>query len=768
MRDLLRGNRQGKLIDWLKIDSWIDSGLYSAWIGFRDWWSAYSSFFGRFEVKGPVRALNEIACEAMTLGTAGLVVLAAFALPAFEIAQGKINLSDEYSVTFLDRYGNEIGKRGLLRDDSVPLEEIPDHMIKATLATEDRRFFDHFGVDVMGTLRALGENMRSDSVVQGGSSITQQLAKNMFLSPERSLARKIKEAVIAIYLENHYTKPELLKLYFDRAYLGGGSYGVEAAAQYYFNKSIRDVTLAEAAMLAGMFKAPTRYAPHINLASSRGRANLVLSNMVEAGYLSEGQVFGARMNPAKIVERGDANTPDYFLDWAFEEVRRLMRNKPNHIVVARTTVDLGLQRMADDSMAQIMKQYSRSRNFDNGAVVSMDLDGAVRVMVGGKDYGESQFNRASQAYRQPGSSFKAYVYLTALENGFTPNTVVSDGHVSCGRWSPKNYSGGFRGRMTVRLAYAKSINTIAVKLSLQAGREKVIANLQKMGIMHVKKTCSLALGDTGLTPLQHTGAYAVFASGGLSVRPYGIEEIRTLGGELVYNHDRDEPERKQLFDRKVVEQLNSLMQSVVMEGTGRRAQLDYTYSAGKTGTSTAYRDAWFLGYTGQYVTGVWLGNDNFKPMSRITGGSFPAEIWQKYMIAAHDTDNIPQIPGLELHPVQVAEQERLRAAMAQNTSAETPVLQSPESVKDMSTATRQVLGKISTLLKDARPVTGEPKGPDRAAAVAPSDGVATQPSLASARPADGVTITEDVGISISAEPESSLSAGRDTGTPLPQ
>jgi penicillin-binding protein 1A len=761
LRDILRGNRRGKLIDWLKIDSWIDSGIYSGWTGFRDWWSSYSTFFGRFEVKGPVRTLNELACEALTLSTAGLLVLSAFALPAFEVAQGKINLSDEYSVTFLDRYGNEIGKRGLLRDDSVPLADIPDHMIKATLATEDRRFFDHFGVDVMGTLRALAENARADSVVQGGSSITQQLAKNMFLSPERSLARKIKEAVIAIYLENHYTKPELLKLYFDRAYLGGGSYGVEAAAQYYFNKSIRDVTLSEAAMLSGMFKAPTRYAPHINLAASRGRANLVLSNMVEAGYLSEGQVFGARMNPAKIVERIDSNTPDYFLDWAFEEVRRVMRTKPHHIVVARTTVDLGLQRHAEDAMAQTIKLYSRSRNFDNGALVSMELDGAVRAMVGGKDYGESQFNRVSSAYRQPGSSFKGYVYLTALQNGFTPNSVVSDGYVSCGRWSPKNYSGGYRGRMTLRTALAKSINTIAVKLSLQAGREKVLANMQKMGITHLKKTCSLALGDTGMTPLQHTGGYAVFASGGLEVRPYGIEEIRTLGGELVYNHDRDEPARKQIFDRKVIEQLNTMLQAVVTEGTGRRAQLDYTVSAGKTGTSTAYRDAWFIGFTGQYVTGVWLGNDDFTPMSRITGGSFPAEIWQKYMIGAHDTDNIPQIPGLELHPVQVAEQARLRAAMAQNASEEVPVPQPAESVKDMTTATRQILEKMSTLLKDAKPVTGEPTGPRAEAPKTPAPGDSPKPSLAAARP-------EPAGIANTAQPESSLSAGRDSGTPLPQ
>lgn len=736
MRDFLQGGGRGKFIDWLKIDSWIDSGLYAAWTGFLDWWAGYSSFFNRFEVKGPLRALNELACEGLTLSVGGLLVLATFALPAFEIAQGKINLADEYSVTFLDRYGNEIGKRGLLRDDSVPLEEIPDVMIKATLATEDRRFFDHFGVDVMGTFRALAANARNEAVVQGGSSITQQLAKNMFLTPERSLSRKIKEALIAIYLENHYTKPEILKLYFDRAYLGGGSYGVEAAAQYYFNKSIRDVNLAEAAMLAGMFKAPTRYAPHINLAASRARANEVLTNLVEAGFMSEGQVYGARMNPAKIVERGDSNTPDYFLDWAFEEVQRLMAGKEDHILVARTTVDLGLQKAAEDAIKQTIAQFGRSRNFDQGALVSMETDGAVRAMVGGKDYGESQFNRATKAYRQPGSSFKGYVYLTALENGYKPTSVVSDSPVACGRWSPKNYSGGYRGAMNLRTALAKSINTIAVKLSLQVGREKVLANLAKMGINHLKKTCSLALGDNGMTPLEHTGGYAVFAAGGLEVRPYAIEEIRTLsGGDLVYSHDRDEPPRKQIFDREVIGQLNTMLQAVVTEGTGKAAQLDYTYSVGKTGTSSAYRDAWFIGFTGQYVTGVWLGNDDFTPMARVTGGSFPAQTWHTYMVAAHDTDNIPQIVGLPVHPVQAAEQARIAAAMAQNASANTEVAAAPvESVKDMTDATRQILDKLSAMLRDARPLTPSDARPDRAEApAAPAGSVQpAAPSLAAA------------------------------------
>jgi penicillin-binding protein 1A len=699
LRDFLQGNR-GKLIDWLKIDSWIDSGLYNSWTRFLDWWSGYSSFFNKFEVKGFVRALNELACEGLTLGAGALLVLAAFALPAFEIAQGKMNLSDEYSVTFLDRYGKEIGKRGLLRDDSVPLDEIPDIMIKATLATEDRRFFEHFGVDVMGTFRALAANARHDTVVQGGSSLTQQLAKNMFLSPERSLSRKIKEALIAVYLENHYTKPEILKLYFDRAYLGGGSYGVEAAAQYYFGKSIRDVNLAEAAMLAGMFKAPTRYAPHINLVASRARANEVLSNMVEAGYMSEGQVYGARMNPAKIVKRTDTNTPDYFLDWAFEEVQRIMHGKEDHILVARTTVDTGLHRMAEDALETTIATSGRARHFEQGAMVVMETDGVVRALVGGKDYGESQFNRATHAYRQPGSSFKPYVYLTALENGFTPTTVVSGSGAACGRWAPKNYSGDRGGQMMMKDALAKSINTIAVKLSLQVGREKVMANMRKLGVTHLKKTCSLALGDQGMTPLEHLTNYAVFASGGLETHAYGIEAIYALQGRLLYSHVNDGPARKQLFDVKVVETLNTMMQAVVTSGTGKRAQLDYTHSVGKTGTSSNYRDAWFMGFTGQYVAGVWLGNDDFTPMARVTGGSFPAEAWHNFMVAAHDTDNIPTIPGLTAHPAQVAEQKRLQQAAAADSNVIRPAA-TPETVRDMSSATRRVLEKISRLLSGA-------------------------------------------------------------------
>ena len=602
--------------------------------------------------------------------------------------------------------GNEIGKRGLLRDDSVPLEELPDFLIKATLATEDRRFFDHFGVDVMGTIRALAENARADAVVQGGSSLTQQLAKNMFLSPERSLTRKIKEAFIAVYLENHYTKREILKLYFDRAYLGGGSYGVEAAAQFYFGKSIREVSLAEAAMLAGMFKAPTRYAPHIDMAASRARANEVLTNMVEAGYLTEGQVYGARMNPAKIVERGDYYSPDWFLDWAFEEVQRIMVNRKEHILAARTTVDIGLQKMAEQSLQQTLAQYGRARSFDQGALVVMEPDGAVRALVGGKDYGESQFNRATHALRQPGSSFKGYVYLTALENGYKPTSTVSDGYV------------------VLRPLVAEELLRRLPRSHDAGGRPGEIDQHHRREAL---ARCRPRQGSRQHEQDWHHPPQEDLLHGAWRQRPdaarahrrlCGLRRGRSRGSSLCHRGDphsarassstptsATSPPRKQIFDRKVVEMLNTMLQGVVLNGTGKAAQLDFTYSVGKTGTSSNYRDAWFIGFTGQYVVGVWLGNDDFTPMSRVTGGSFPAQTWHNFMVMAHDTDNIPPIPGIAPHPVQVAEQERLaqiQKAAATNTDTET-IIAAPtaESVKDMSSMTRQVLENLGTMLKEA-------------------------------------------------------------------
>lgn len=708
MRDwIFKPNRRHRLVDWWALDAWVDSSIYALWVRLKDIWAAYSNFFGRFHVSGARKIAAEIGSEGATLFVLGLAVMLSFAIPAIDSTnKAGWRTASQYSVTFLDRYGNEIGKRGILFSDAVPLEEIPDHLIKAVLATEDRRFFDHFGLDVIGTFRALRANIEANGVVQGGSSITQQLAKNLFLSSEQTLERKINEAFLALWLEARLTKREILKLYLDRAYLGGGTFGVEAASQYYFGKSVRDIDLAEAAILAGLFQAPSKYAPHVNRARSLARANTVLSNMVDAGFMTEGQVHGARLNPARVVDRSDHWSPDYFLDYAFDEVRRLMKGKDKYVLIARTTVDPELQKLATESVTSTLDRYGRARRARQAALVSMETDGAVRALVGGRDYGESQFNRATNALRQPGSSFKPYVYLTALQNGYTPRSRVVDSPVYCGRWSPKNYSGGYRGAMSLERALAKSINTIAVKLSLDVGRDKVLENLEKMGIKGPRKSCSMALGDTGIPPIMHTAGYAHFANGGKRVRPYAITEIRTETGEVVYDRERDEPEPQQIFERETIETLNRMLTTVVTAGTGGRARLDFTHVAGKTGTSSSYRDAWFMGFTGKYVTGVWFGNDSYRPMGRVTGGNLPAMTWKKYMEKAHANYDIPTIPGLDPHPVQVETRQRMA-----ELQAEDPTLgRSERATRSMPEETRVMLENLIEMFDEAVGTT-----PDREA-----------------------------------------------------
>ena len=700
MRDWLSiRNTRRKLVDWLALDAWIDSGMYDTFEDLRNRWDDYSDFLGRFNLTGYKKVIAEILSEGLTLGTAGLILVLCLALPALEETNKNWRDPGQYSVSFLDRYGNEIGRKGILHDDAVPLEEIPKHMIQAVLATEDRRFYDHFGIDVLGTMRAMVENVKAKSVRQGGSSITQQLAKNLFLSPERSLLRKINELFLAFWLEGHFTKNEILKLYLDRAYLGAGAVGVEAASRFYFDKSIRDVTLAEAAILGGMFKAPTTYAPHINLPNSRARANEVLSNMVEAGYMTEGQVHGARLNPASVVEKPTFYIPHYYLDWAFEEVQRIVRGKGVYVLSARTTVDTELQQFAQNAVTTMLEQEGRNVNVRQAALVSMEPNGAVRAIVGGRDYETSQFNRATQGRRQPGSSFKPYVYLAALQNlGYGPNTSVYDRPITCGRKTFKNYTESFAGRMSMSHALKKSINTVALDLSYKVGRKTVVKEVQKYG-MNVVPSCSMALGDTAITPLQHTAGYAAFANGGKVVKPYAILEIRNSKNEVIYTHEKDGPKPVQTFRQRDVENLNYMLSLVMTEGTGRRGYLDFTMSAGKTGTTSNYKDGWFVGYTGSYVTGVWFGNDNSAYMTRRgTGGNLPARTWKEFMVKAHEgiRPNIPKIPGLQLHEKQRDELQQI--AIAQGQSKAKIKLKATEVLPQK---TRKVLSRISELFKRA-------------------------------------------------------------------
>jgi penicillin-binding protein 1A len=703
--------RQGgrdRIVDWLGLDSRINSALTETWSFVKDVYNAGSSFFARFQLTGWRRFLNECASESFTLATGGFIALYALALPAFlEFDESKF-LTGRFAVKFLDAKGNELGKRGILHNDAVPLDEIPDVLVKATLATEDRRFFEHYGIDVFGTARALITNVQANDVVQGGSTLTQQLAKNLFLSSERSIERKIKELFLSFLLESRYTKRDILKLYFDRAYMGGGAFGVEAASQYYFGKSVRDVTMAEAAMMAGLFKAPAKYAPHVNLAASRARTNEVLDNLVEAGFYTSGQVYNARLSPAKTIDNRSTTSPDWFLDWAFEEVQRIAQGKGEYVLTARTTVDMPLQRQAEEAVNAALKARGRANRFDSGAMVVTETDGAVRAIVGGPDYADSQFNRATQARRQPGSSFKVYVYAAALENGYTPNTTVRDYSRSCGRWHPQNYGGGHGtgARMPLWMALAKSYNTVAAELSFAVGREKVLDMTKRLGISGVRKTCSMALGDGGVTVLEHTGGIATFANGGKLARPYGILDITTSKGELLYSRERDEPPAPQIVSRKVAEQMNSMMQRVVEGGTGTAAKLTFTNAAGKTGTSTGPKDAWFVGFTGKYVASIWIGNDDNRPMGHVTGGQFAAPIWHDFMTVAHTDMNIPTIPGLPPHPVQIAEQQRVAELRAAQIAAgiNTPALGpdgTPRPTRVMPAKTRDTLKALAVALRKA-------------------------------------------------------------------
>ena len=643
----------------LDLDARIDSAVFRSGAWAREYYERFSTFMDRFHVGGWRRIPIELLSEGATLGTGGLVVLLALAVPAFRDTSDDDWLKkSELAVAFLDRYGNEIGSRGIRHNDSVPLEQFPDHLIKAVLATEDRRFYDHFGIDLSGLGRALSANARAGGVVQGGSSITQQLAKNLFLNNERTLERKINEAFLALWLEARLSKNEILKLYLDRAYMGGGTFGVDAAAQYYFGKSARDVNLAEAAMLAGLFKAPTRFAPHVNLPAARARANVVLDNLVDAGFMTEGQVFGARRNPATPIDRRDDHAPNYYLDYAFDEMKKLVDTFPKsmteRVFVVRTAIDVGLQRTAENAIENSLRQYGHEYHASQASTVVIDVDGGVRAMVGGRDYGQSQFNRATDALRQPGSSFKPYVYSAALAHGMKPTSIVVDGPVCIGNWCPHNYSGGFSGSMTLTQALIRSINTIAVKLSIavgdgnpKRGRAEIVKLAKAMGLRTpLPDTPSLPIGADEVTVVDHVGAYATFPNLGKAVTPHAVLEVRTGAGDLVWRWDRDGKKPRQVMRPDVAQNMIFMMNKVVEEGTGKRAQLDGVKAAGKTGTTNAYRDAWFMGYTGNFVCGVWFGNDDYTPTNRMTGGSLPAMTWHEIMAYAHTGIEIKPLPGL--------------------------------------------------------------------------------------------------------------------------
>lgn len=642
----------------LAFDALVDSSLHTSFERGRASYASFSAFMDRFHIAGWRRVLNEFACEVLTLGIGFGMVALTLAQPAFlETTSDDWLKKTDLAVTFLDRYGQLVGRRGIMHDDKVSFQDLPDNLIHAVIATEDRRFFEHFGIDVIGTLRALTVNARSDTVKQGGSSITQQLAKNLFLSNQRTLERKIKEAYLAIWLEYRLPKREILRLYLDRAYLGGGAFGVQAAAEFYFGKSVRDLSLAEAAMLAGLFKAPTKYAPHINLPAARSRASDVLNNMVEAGYLTEGEIYPALRNPATPVDRNRDVDPDWYLDYAYDEVKKLSEAKKlgdDRVLTVRTALDSNLQKRADATIEDQLRQHGPAYHAKQSAMVVLEPLGALRAMIGGRDYGESQFNRATDALRQPGSSFKPFVYVTALMTGkFKPSTIVVDAPICIGNWCPHNYGGSYAGSLPLVNALARSLNTVAVRLSIaigdgspKAGRAKIVDTARRMGLTTpLIDTVSLPIGAAEVTVIDMASAYCVFANGGFRVPPYAAVEITNSRGEMIYRHDRDAPPPRQVINPDTIITMDSMLMQVVLAGTGRRAQLDNIDVAGKTGTTNGYKDAWFIGFTGNYVGAVWFGNDDDTPMEKMTGGTLPAGTWHDVMQYAHQGIELKPLPG---------------------------------------------------------------------------------------------------------------------------
>jgi penicillin-binding protein 1A len=553
--------------------------------------------------------------------------------------------SAEARVTVLASDGVPIAVRGG-RGSFVPLSEISPWLVDAVVATEDRRFFSHVGIDPVGLGRAMLDNLNAGAVVAGGSTITQQLAKNLYLTPERSLTRKLQELTLALWLEVRLSKKEILTLYLNRAYLGAGAYGAEAASRRYFGKPAAELTLAEAAMLAGLLKAPSALAPTGNLAGARQRAAVVLGRMQAEGFITPAQAQAARAKPAKLAPETEP-VGAWFVDWVLDGLTGHL-GKPERDLVVRTTLDRRVQRAAEAAVERTLAETAARNQVGEAAVVMLDTNGAVRAMVGGRDHAEGPFNRAVAARRQPGSAFKPFVYVTALEAGWRPGNTIDDRPVQLAGWRPENMDRRYRGQITLTEAFADSVNTAAVRLAQTVGPARVAAKAREMGVVSaVQPVPSIALGTSEVGLLELTGAYLPFATGGIRRPVYGVTSVEDDRGEVLYRHM---PTEVRVVAPEAAAGMQQLMAAVVADGTGRAARLPDRVAAGKTGTSQDGRDAWFVGYAGNWVAGVWLGNDDNRPMKGVGGGGLPARIWHDAMLATPKPKGPPPAPARKPEP----------------------------------------------------------------------------------------------------------------------
>jgi penicillin-binding protein 1A len=577
--------------------------------------------------------------------------------------------------------GSVLATRGEMPGANVSLKELPPYLPKAFIAIEDRRFYSHYGVDPLGIARAAVANVLHRGVSQGGSTLTQQLAKNLFLTQERTLQRKLQEVELALWLERKHSKSEILELYLNRVYFGSGAYGVEAAAQRYFGKPAKNVTLAEAAMLAGLVKSPSRLAPNRNPEGAEKRAQTVLTAMAEAKFITAAQAQASIGHPSYNMKAAGAGTINYVADWIGEVLDDLIGQIDQNIVV-ETSIDPKLQSVAEAAVIDELAAKSVKFNVSQGALVAMTPDGAVRAMIGGRNYADSQYNRAITAKRQPGSAFKPFVYLTAIEAGLTPETIRQDAPLDVKGWKPENYGHEYFGAVTLTQALAMSLNTVAVRLGLEVGAKNVVRTAHRLGISSkLDANATIALGTSEVSLTELVGAYAPFANGGLGVSPHVVTKIRTGEGKVLYLRPADQ--LGQVIEPRHAAMMNTMMQETLLSGTARKAEIPGWTAAGKTGTSQDFRDAWFIGYTANLVTGVWLGNDDNSPTRKATGGGLPVEVWTRFMRVAHQGVPIAALPnsqagGLFSSLIQAASQISAPSAPS--------IVQAPGPLAPMSSA----------------------------------------------------------------------------------
>ena len=573
----------------------------------------------------------------------------------------------EPGIMLLASDGSVLSEQGSFFGDQARVADLPDYVPNALIAIEDRRFRSHFGIDPIGLSRALYQDLRARQFVQGGSTITQQLAKNLFLSSARTAQRKVQELVLALWLERKFNKDEILQLYLNRVYYGAGATGIEKAAQTYYHKDASVLTLMEAATLAAVLKAPTNYNPLTHPEESAARAKLVLNAMVEASFITRDEADQAISAPATIAASDYVPATQYVVDWVRDQLP-LLEKKYDQSIIVETTIDPQLQKVAEKSLRRRLATDGKNLNVTQGAVVVLDNSGAVKAMVGGKSYQRSQYNRATKALRQPGSAFKPFVYLAAIEQGYSPQSVEVDEPVKIGNWEPENYKHKYMGEVTLETALALSLNTIAAKLASAVGPQNVVNIAHRLGIIsQLGSDASIALGTSEVTLLELTSAFTPFANGGFAVVPYGVTRIATRDGQVIYERRGDG--FGQVISSPNLGAMNAMMRAVITYGTGKKAQVEGFDIAGKTGTSQDYRDAWFIGYSTYYVGGVWVGNDNNLPTKNVTGGSIPARVWKDVMDVALSNVSPEPLPGEmraiapEPEPYVVSQDDTLQPAL---------------------------------------------------------------------------------------------------------